>query len=113
MKLFVDDERDAYDETWVTVRSVTSAIRHISRMPFITEISLDHDIGHMGEDIMEPAYACNETFDAVAIYMKEMYSKQPPSVRPRVIVHSANPVGALRIKEILGEDFTVEIKPYS
>lgn len=47
MKLYVDDIRNAPDETWTVARSVDSAISFISQFGAeIDEISLDHDISH-------------------------------------------------------------------
>lgn len=114
MKLFVDDIRSAPDSSWTVVRSVTDAIRMLSRLEF-DEISLDHDISHYEnldeKDIEQKVYACNETFEPVARYIVEKYwlSKQVKNgltlsrlcFVPKITVHSANPIGAENIYTLL------------
>jgi hypothetical protein len=45
MKLFIDDLRNAPDDSWIVVRTVTGAIRALATME-VDIISLDHDISH-------------------------------------------------------------------
>lgn len=116
MKLWVDDIRNAPDESWTVARSVDSAISFIQQFGTqITEISLDHDISHqvgMGE-VSRP-YPCVETFTAVARYMAEFYKETVAEYNgvPKVTVHSSNPMGAKNIQFILKDFPDVTYKPY-
>ena len=111
MKLFVDDIRSAPDSTWLTVRTVTEAIRYISKFDF-EEISLDHDISHYpvrAEDVTADTetYACEETFQPVAYYIAAKYWQKLPDgllstqLCPKITLHTANPNGAREMHHIL------------
>lgn len=102
MKLFVDDIRNAPDDTWTVARTVTSAINFISMFGNdVTVISLDHDISYPIEfgGLVRP-YPSPESFQAVAHYIAEYWSFDGRT-KPDVIIHSANPVGARSIHHIL------------
>lgn len=108
MKLWVDDMRDAPDDSWTVVRKVQPAI-HLLALYVATEISLDHDIENRPDD---------ETFQPIAYYIGEKYGGRNllrSDVQPPVItIHSVNPVGAKEIHDILrgyGVDST--IAPYA
>lgn len=113
MKLYVDDIRNAPDESWMVARTVSSAIRAISMFQF-DEISLDHDISHqvgMGE--LSRPFPCGETFQPVAYYIAEKYSmtKMPGSPPvPFVTLHTSNPVGAAEMKAVLEPHVNVVVK---
>lgn len=100
IKLFVDDIRNAPDDSWVVARTVTEAIRTIDKFE-IEELSLDHDISHQVtiEKLSRP-YPCNECFCAVAHYIGASFMREP--VTPKVTLHTSNPVGAAEMKGILG-----------
>ncbi len=83
MKLFIDDIRLAPDDTWTVARTITQAIRLLHTQKF-EEISLDHDIDNHPD----------ETFMAVAMYIVERYSNNAAEWRPRIIIHTGNPVGS-------------------
>lgn len=112
MKLWVDDIRNAPDESWTVARTVDSAINALSRFQ-PDEISLDHDISHqvgMGE--LSRPYPCSETFRAVAHYLAVIYAVRrhieqvAPSGQPwhpKVSIHSSNPVGGREMATILTE----------
>lgn len=89
MKLWVDDIREAPDESWSVARTPLSAIRAISHFHF-EEISLDHDSG-----------LDDDTFASVAYYIACAYSDLPRHARPKVTIHSANPIGAEEMKMVL------------
>lgn len=100
-KLWVDDIRNAPNDGWVVARTITAAIRLLDRYDF-AEISLDHDISHqvyMAE--LSRPYPCTEDFSAVAYYVARKY--QGCSLYPKIIVHSSNPVGAQKIKDIFDD----------
>jgi len=80
MKLWVDDMREPPDTSWIVARSAAAAI-DVLRTGWVTELSLDHDLGD-GRDGYE-----------VAAWL-EMH----PALLPwRMDCHSANPVGRERI----------------
>lgn len=101
MKLWVDDIRNAPDDTWTVARTVTSAIAIIAQWGNdMKEISLDHDISHqvsIGTSLERP-FPCEETFQAVAWFIAFRYSS--PFV-PKITIHTSNPVGAATLDSIL------------
>lgn len=119
MKLFVDDIRNAPDDTWTVARTVTSAIKAIAQFEFET-ISLDHDISHqVSVGNLSRLYPCEETFQAVAYFIGEKYWKNKKMSEalagsefgnlyearslagPKIILHTSNPVGGKEMEEIL------------
>jgi len=111
MKLFVDDIRDAPDDTWHTVRTVTEAIRVLyNNHGNIKVISLDHDISYPVEvNGLSRPYPSPETFHAVAYYISAAYGSYPTDSLPNIILHTANPLGAEQMRLTLYR-FDVEIK---
>lgn len=111
MKLFVDDIRDAPDDTWHTVRTVTEAIRVIhNNTTKIKEVSLDHDISYpVNVNGLSRPYPSPETFHAVAYYIATTYSLFDSVYLPKIILHTANPLGAHQMADTLSR-FNVEIK---
>lgn len=104
MKLWIDDIRTPPDDTWHICRTVLSAIRALHAFKGnVTHINLDHDISHqivMGG--MSRPYACDETFEAVAFYIKELV-KHDAEWRPEVRIHTSNPVGAQRMAALFDD----------
>lgn len=91
MKLWVDDIRNAPDDTWHVARTVLEAIRAIARYRTeITEISLDHDISHQVQigNLSRP-YPCDETFASVAYFIAVVYNEDS---QPKIFLHTANKV---------------------
>ncbi len=112
MRLWVDDIRNAPDDTWVVVRSVTAAIRTIAMFrDSITEISLDHDISHqVTVGGLSRPYPCEETFAAVAYYIGALHQNSLFWL-PKLTAHTSNPVGAETIEHLLAKSGLVcEIK---
>lgn len=103
MKLWVDDIRNAPNESWTVARNVTSAIGFIYIFrEGIDEISLDHDISQqvtVGET--SRPYPSPETFRSVAHYVAAVYSGAEK--KPKITIHSANPVGSKFMQELLEE----------
>jgi len=101
MKLYVDDIRNAPNGDWHVARTVNEAIRAIASRLF-SEISLDHDISHQVtvNELSRP-YPCDETFQAVTYFIGEKYTKNRQNPIPVITIHSANPVGADKMKDIL------------
>ncbi len=123
IKLWVDDIRFAPTDDWVVVRSITEAIRTLAQWD-IEEVSLDHDISHqVAIGKVSRPYPCDECFCAVAYYIGEKYwidrdmeneviesadipkelkgKIMRPLLGPKILVHTSNPVGAEKIKNIL------------
>ena len=116
MKLFVDDIRQAPDDTWQVARTATAAIRAIARYEFDV-ISLDHDISHQVQvGTLSRPYPCEETFAAVAYFIAEKYRHDVPVVDyrpnsttiatisrlvPKVILHTSNQVAGDEMARVL------------
>jgi hypothetical protein len=102
MKLYVDEIREAPDESWTLVRTIGEAVRFIVRyMPEISHISLDHDISY--EVIVEGTYRpfpSPETYQPIAHVIGLVY-RDNDYVAPKVTIHSANDVGAKEMLNIL------------
>lgn len=111
LRLFIDDIREA-PEGWTLVTTVTEAIKFINRYQYeIDAISIDHDISYpVTVNGLSRPYPSPETFQAVALYIDSVYSSHMEDA-PIITIHSANPVGAKQIDEIL-MGFTRSIKPY-
>ena len=113
MKLYVDDIRPA-PEGWQQARTATDAIRFIHQFcDQIDEISLDHDISYAVEvaGTIRP-FPSPENFSAVARFIYVIYSMAGVDSLPKIIIHTANPVGAKELDAILS-GFTVSIEPAS
>lgn len=93
MKLWVDDMRDAPDDTWTEARKVQTAINLLANFTF-EEISLDHDIENRPDD---------ETFKPVAHYIGMKYGSHEKMFWPKITVHSMNPVGGAELVKILAD----------
>lgn len=125
-KLFVDDIRNAPDDSWTVARTVTAAISAIDTFSFDV-ISLDHDISHqvvMGG--LSRPYPCDETFTPVAQFIARRYGEELTARKirkevgmaitctcidcpertggecnayklPKIIIHTSNPAGAVRM----------------
>lgn len=86
MKVWLDDVREPPDRSWVWVKTSAEALRLV-RNHAIDFISLDFDLG--GDDTAYPV--------AALIEARAHRGKAPPGWR----VHSANPVGAARLRAAL------------
>lgn len=126
MKLWVDDIRNAPDDSWHIARTAVEAIRAIARYDFDV-ISLDHDISHqvsIGTKLDRP-FPCGETFASVAYFITERYAhmrdwehapdgsfeKGKSDTRPKIILHTSNQVAGDEMSEVLSQaNLTVEKK---
>jgi len=101
MRLFVDDLRVCPPE-WTLARTNTEAIRLLAT-GYVETISIDHDIcvpnvQNVGEPIRRRLALGEETYQPVVFYIALM----KPEDRPKeIILHSANPAGALRMSGVL------------
>ena len=95
-KLFLDDIRDAPDNTWVVARNTEEAQLYIKENGFPYLISFDHDLG-----INENCEELPTGYDFAKWVVEE---DMPHGVLPENFefwVHSANPVGARNIESYL------------
>lgn len=112
MKLWVDDIRQAPDDTWTVARTATAAIRAIARYDFEV-ISLDHDISHqVTVGALGRPYPCDETFESVAYYIvaKHWVRREDrslpelamlrPHLAPKIIIHTSNTVAGDRMAQM-------------
>lgn len=111
MKLYIDDIRPA-PEGWQQARTVTDAIRFLSKFSLVTEeVSIDHDISYAVEVAgTQRPFPSPENFSAVAHYM---VAAAMPKLN-KITIHSANPVGAKSIYDIFHDaDIPASIEPAS
>lgn len=95
-KLFIDDERWPVTPDWLIARTSREAIIAISHYGVPSEIAFDHDLG--GDDTAIPVIHWLEgALRRGDVTLPENFS---------FYIHSQNPVGARRIKEMM--DFIVE-----
>ena len=85
IKLFLDDVREPYDNSWTCVRTYSEAIELLKRND-VSIISLDHDLG------IE-----HETGYDVLVWLEERVVKNQIKP-PEILIHSQNPVGVSRMK---------------
>ena len=94
MKLWIDDIRPA-PEGYVWLKSTNEALRFISaHRSEIEEISLDHDAGEYVADGGDYIVILDE-LERISYYLPTAFKKYKFSI------HSANPVGAARMKQII------------
>lgn len=86
LKLFVDDIRDPLDNTWIIIRDFDVAIELLSKSN-VDLISLDHDLSE-----------CKKTGYDIIKWIEEKTFKDISYLPPKIIVHSANPVGKNNIE---------------
>lgn len=111
MKLWVDDIRNAPDDSWTVARTATAAIRAIARYDF-EEISLDHDISHQVHlGTLSRPYPCEETFASVAYYLAARYEGVDASF-PIVYLHTSNTVAGDEMAKVLSDAGIASIKRY-
>ncbi len=98
MKLYLDDIRDPYDDTWTLVRSYDEFVLRVfmtaalSAEDPITHISFDHDLGMDGED------EALSGMDAAKFFVEKCLDNPELAEHlQEVIVHSANPAGVQNI----------------
>lgn len=108
MKLYVDDIRNAPDDSWEVARTITSAINALSAFE-VTEVSLDHDISHQVTigGLSRP-YPCAECYCPVAHYISQKFRDAVPESVPKVTLHTSNPVGARDMAAILKNEGGIE-----
>jgi hypothetical protein len=119
LQLWIDDLRSPVDFVygeWHHAKTITEAIRILATQD-VSVVSIDFDICHvLPMDEKPPAdiktktsmlfqpITCPENYSAVAYYIVAL----PPERRPgKVVIHTANPIGAKTIESILGDKIDV------
>jgi hypothetical protein len=106
-KLYLDDIRKAPDETWIIVRNFEAFANWIEANGLPDVVSFDHDLGHgqayrkpRGKRIWIPRAEFEQIKDGYDCckWMLENYG-MPKEAR----VHSMNPVGAERLRNLLSD----------
>lgn len=92
MKLYLDDLRPC-PEGWTPVKTAGEAISVLSSGG-IEEISLDHDLG-------EPEDAVGNGYQVVCWIEEQAYAGNWQIVPKVILIHSANPVGMLKMKQAI------------
>jgi hypothetical protein len=88
IRLWIDDLRPAPDASWTIARSSAAAIGILSSGR-VVRVSFDHDLG--GSD----------TAMRVIEWLEVRCEQDPTFPLPAATVHSANPVGAARLRDAL------------
>lgn len=95
MKFWIDDIRDAPDDSWTVIRKVLPAIKAIANFGLaVTHISIDHDIEDRPDD---------ETFMPIAYFIGEFYLLQSKHPVPQITIHSINPVGSEEMQKVFAQ----------
>jgi len=90
MKIFIDDIRDAPDDSWILFRDTPTALSFIkANIKEITEISFDHD---MGDEM---------TTRSIALWLEESAWTSGSQYDFVTRIHSANPIGRKWLKAAL------------
>jgi hypothetical protein len=95
-RLFLDDEREPVDDSWVIVRTVEEAIDIIETRGVPEFISFDHDLGEgqkTGYDLAKWLIDWDIKFDILSADNFAFY------------VHSQNPIGKENIEAIFASYF--------
>jgi hypothetical protein len=96
MKIWLDDIRDAPDETWIVARNAEKFKELLeAHWRDIQEISFDHDIASFdifGEEIT--GYHC-------LCWVEKIWYNDCTFVVPKMSVHSANPPGRDKMRKVI------------
>lgn len=97
MKLWVDDERPAPDDSWTVVKDYWEARELIAQKNnWLEVISLDHDLGGKFTG-----------YDLVCAIEQGVFEGRFPKLR-QISCHSANPVGKARIEAAIASIETMK-----
>lgn len=119
LRIFVDDIRTPEmiypgESGWVLCRTITEAIRLLATTE-ISAISLDHDIqcgATLGDNgLWSGGHTSPETYEPIAWYLDMMLNAyemdECSSPIKKITLHSANPVGRKKMREILDENCSI------
>jgi hypothetical protein len=89
MKIYLDDIRNAPDDTWTVCRTAEEASDLLKLMgEAVEEMSFDHDLG----------YERTTGYDLACWMERDASEGRWDRVPPKLQVHSANPVGRKNIQ---------------
>lgn len=130
-KLFLDDIREPWDDSWDVVRSAKEFKQYIKENGIPNVISYDHDLAleHYSKEMYsQDASDYNKMYDSFnletgldcAKWLCQLCVEKGVSI-PKSFVHSMNPVGASNISSIImnyglfyfEDEVVVPIKPYN
>jgi len=86
MKLFIDDVRNAPDNSWTVARNYKEAISYLTGNEQITHLSFDHDLGNNSRSGYD-----------IAKWIEKKVIEGKFILPQNVYIHSANPVGVKNI----------------
>jgi len=107
--VYLDDVRTPVNAEWVVVRNYDQFVDKVNELGIenIDLISLDHDLGHSAMREYYNNVSPNYTLDYANITEKtgydclkwliEQYLSNPPAKYPKVVTHSATPIGSANI----------------
>lgn len=97
VKIYLDDVREPYDQSWTLIRTFSDFIDFVASHPSeITEISFDHDLGVDEFDVLLPT-----GYDAAKWFIEWVqFESMTAENLKTVIVHSSNPPGAENIRSL-------------
>lgn len=102
MKLYLDDKRNPPDNTWILVRTFQAAVDFVLTQGVPAEISFDHDLGIESFVRNEGVMVERSGYDfAKWLVEKDLDGEINLTKDFKFNVHSANPVGARNIRELL------------
>ena len=114
-KLWVDDIRRPPDDTWDWART-NAAARGLMMTKAYDEASLDHDMGLDGHDPDGPdadrLYSLSGRLADNGEDLAKWMAKHPDLIPPKIRIHSYNPVGARRMRDLLKPHAQVVIDPF-
>lgn len=91
-KLFLDDERDPIDDSWIVVRSYDEAVKTVETLGFPGFVSFDHDLGSEKTGYDFAKYLVNYDIKSDTWFIPNIFN---------YYVHSQNPIGKENIVRFL------------
>lgn len=107
--IYLDDVRTPINPDWIVVRNYDQFVNKVNELGIenIELISLDHDLGSSAMREYYNNVSPNYTLDYNNITEKtgydclkwliEQYLNNPPTKYPKIVTHSANPIGSANI----------------
>lgn len=106
-KLFLDDKREAPDESWQVVKSYEEFFKYIDDYGVPDVISFDHDLHpeHSSNKMYTTPEIYNQLYDTFTVktglhaaqHLIDYCEKNGTQLPTKIYIHSANPVGKMNI----------------
>ena len=130
VKLYLDDVRNPKTKGWTVVRNYEEFVNHISEYGLPEEVSFDHDLAeiHYDPETWRQDFVYHEKtgYDCVKWLVNYFYTMYPERLEmpyterkrsdimfPKVVVHSANPIGSANMMGYINNFYKNEGKPQS